>query len=124
MALEIRRPISVKGEYPAEPMIPDVSTATGTNSKYATILDGQILQDVFESNLTSDVDSVAECWTALRHEPITTDKQPFKRYWSTAVNEALFCALKVDTPGLLSNQMAFIHLRVVSALVDFPQTSR
>ena len=32
----MRRPISVKMEHPAEPMIPDVSTATGTNSKSAT----------------------------------------------------------------------------------------
>ena len=36
MALEMRRPISVKREHPAEPMILDVSTATGTNSKSAT----------------------------------------------------------------------------------------
>ena len=36
MALEMRRPISVKREHPAEPMIPDVSTATGTNSKSAS----------------------------------------------------------------------------------------
>ena len=33
------RPISVKREHPAEPMIPDVSTATGTNSKSATSCD-------------------------------------------------------------------------------------
>ena len=32
----MRRPISAKREHPAEPMIPDVSTATGTNSKSAT----------------------------------------------------------------------------------------
>ena len=31
----MRRPISVKREHPAEPMIPDVSTTTGTNSKSA-----------------------------------------------------------------------------------------
>ena len=36
VALEMRRPISVKLEHPADPMIPDVSTATGTNSKSAT----------------------------------------------------------------------------------------
>ena len=30
------RPISVKRGHPAEPMIPDVSTATGTNTKAAT----------------------------------------------------------------------------------------
>ena len=32
----MRRPISVKLEYPADPMIPDVLTATETNSKSAT----------------------------------------------------------------------------------------
>ena len=32
----MRQPISVKREHPAKPMIPDVSTATGTNSKSAT----------------------------------------------------------------------------------------
>ena len=41
---------------------------------------GQILQDVFESCPTSEVDSVAERWTELRHELITTDKKPFQRY--------------------------------------------
>ena len=32
----MRRPISVRREHPAEPMILDISTATGTNSKSAT----------------------------------------------------------------------------------------
>ena len=32
----MRRPISAKGKHPADPMIPDVSSATGTNSKSAT----------------------------------------------------------------------------------------
>ena len=32
----MRRPISVKKVHPTEPMIPDISTATGTNSKSAT----------------------------------------------------------------------------------------
>ena len=32
----MRRPISVKREHPADPMIPDVSIATGTNLKSAT----------------------------------------------------------------------------------------
>ena len=32
----MRRPVSVKREHSAEPMIPDVSTAKGTNSKSAT----------------------------------------------------------------------------------------
>ena len=32
----MRRPISVKREHPAESMIPNVSTATGTNSKSAS----------------------------------------------------------------------------------------
>ena len=45
---------------------------------------GQILQDVFESRPTSEVDSVAERWTELGHELITTDKKPFQRYWSSA----------------------------------------
>ena len=36
MALEIRRPISYKEDHLTKPMIPDVSTATGTNSKSAT----------------------------------------------------------------------------------------
>ena len=48
---------------------------------------GHILQDVFE---TSEVDSVAERWTELGHEPIATDKKPFHRYWSSVVHEALF----------------------------------
>ena len=38
---------------------------------------GQILQDVFESCPTSEVDLVAERWTELGHELITTDKKPF-----------------------------------------------
>ena len=36
MDLKMWRPISVKREHPADQMIPDVSTATGTNSKSAT----------------------------------------------------------------------------------------
>ena len=36
MALKMRRPISVRREHPAKPMIPDVSTATGANSKFAS----------------------------------------------------------------------------------------
>ena len=36
VALKMRQPMSVKREHAAEPMIPDVSTATGTNSKSAT----------------------------------------------------------------------------------------
>ena len=51
---------------------------------------GQILQDVFESCPTSEVDSVAKRWNELGHEPIATDKKPFQRYWSSAVHEALF----------------------------------
>ena len=39
VALEMRRPISVKREHSAEPKIPDVSTATGTNWKSATYWD-------------------------------------------------------------------------------------
>ena len=57
---------------------------------------GQIFQDVFESCLTSEVDSVAERWTELGHKLITTDKKPFQRYLSSAVHEALFRSLKVD----------------------------
>ena len=59
---------------------------------------GQILHDVFEFCPTSEVDSVAECWTELGHEPITTDKKPFQRYWSSTVHEALFRSLKAYTP--------------------------
>ena len=59
---------------------------------------GQILQDVFESCPTSEVDSVAERWTELGHELITTDKKPFKRYWSSAVHKALFHSLKAGAP--------------------------
>ena len=55
---------------------------------------GHILQDVFESCLTSEVDSVAE----LGYELITTDKKPFQRYWSSAVHEALFLSLKAGAP--------------------------
>ena len=33
----MHRPISVRSKHPAEPMIPDVLTATGTNSKFAPI---------------------------------------------------------------------------------------
>ena len=59
---------------------------------------GQILQDVFESCPTSEVDSVAERWTELGHELITTAKKPFQRYWSSAVHEALFHSLKAGAP--------------------------
>ena len=41
----MRRPISVKREHPAEPMIPDVSTATGTNSK-----SGPQVENIFVSS--------------------------------------------------------------------------
>ena len=57
-----------------------------------------ILQDVFESCPTSEVDSVAECWTKLGHKLITTDKKPLQRYWTSAVHEALFCSLKANAP--------------------------
>ena len=59
---------------------------------------GQILQDVYESCPTSEVDSVAERWTELGHELITTDKKPFQRCWSSAVHEALFRSLKAGAP--------------------------
>ena len=59
---------------------------------------GQILQDVFESCPTSEVDSVAERWTELGHELITTDKKPFQRYWSSAVHKALLRFLIAGAP--------------------------
>ena len=59
---------------------------------------GQILQDVLESCPTSEVDSVAERWTELGHELITTDKKPFQRFWSSAVHKALFHSLKAGAP--------------------------
>ena len=59
---------------------------------------GKILQDVFESCPTSEVDSVAECWTELGDELITTDKKPFQRYWSSPVLEALFHSLYAGAP--------------------------
>ena len=59
---------------------------------------GQILQDVFESCPTSEVDSVAERWTELGHELTTTDKKPFQQYWSSAVHKALFHSLKAGAP--------------------------
>ena len=59
---------------------------------------GHFLQDVFESCPTSVVDSVAERWTELGHELITTDKKPFQRYWSSAVHKALFHSLKAGAP--------------------------
>ena len=59
---------------------------------------GQIFQDVFESCPTSEVDSIDECRTELRHELITMDKKPFQRYWSSAVHEALFRFLKAGAP--------------------------
>ena len=58
----------------------------------------QILQDVFKSCPTSEVDTVAERWTKLGHELIPSDKKPFQRYWSSAVHEALFRSLKFDAP--------------------------
>ena len=58
----------------------------------------QMLQDVFESSPISEVDSVAERWTELGHELITTDKKPFQRYWSSAVHKALFHSLKAGAP--------------------------
>ena len=48
--------------------------------------------------LTSEVDSVAERWTELGHELITTDKKPFQRYWSSAVHEAQFRSPKAGAP--------------------------
>ena len=59
---------------------------------------GQILQDVFESCPTSEVDSVAERWIELGREPITTDKKSFQQYWSIDVHETLFRFLKADAP--------------------------
>ena len=59
---------------------------------------GQILQDVFESCPTSEVDSAAERWNKLGHKPIATDKKPFQRYWSSAVHESLFRSLKAGAP--------------------------
>ena len=57
---------------------------------------GQVFQDVFDSCPTSEVDSVAENMTALGHEPNTTDKMPFQRFWSSAVHEVLFRSLISD----------------------------
>ena len=57
---------------------------------------GQILQYDFEYSPTSEVDSVADHWTALGHEPITTDRKPFKWHWSSTVHEDLFRSLKAD----------------------------
>ena len=59
---------------------------------------GQILQDVFESCPTSEVDSVAEIWNELGHELITTNKKTFQRYWSSAVHVDLFRFLKAGAP--------------------------
>ena len=59
---------------------------------------GRILQVVFESCPTSEVDSVAECWTELGHKLITMVRKPFQRYWSSSVHEALFCSLKAGAP--------------------------
>ena len=81
---------------------------------YASILSatrhlvGQIIQDVIYliSCQTSEVDSVAEHWTALGHEAITTDKKPFQRYWSSAVHEILFRSLLSDaSPNRLNHIM-------------------
>ena len=73
----------------------DVSLPAYASSLSATRqLVGQIFQDVFESCPTSEVDSVTE----LGHKPIATDSKPFQRYWSSAVHEALFRALKAGTP--------------------------
>ena len=44
-------PISVRREHPAEPMIPDVSLATGTNSKSAAIRE---YLHLFESSAALD----------------------------------------------------------------------
>ena len=60
---------------------------------------GQIHQDVLESCSKSEVESVAERWIELEHELITTDRRPFHRYLSSAVNEALFCSLKAVAPS-------------------------
>ena len=69
---------------------------------------GQILQDVFESCPTSEVDSVAECWTELGHELITMDKKPFQRYWSSAVHKALFHSLNACKAGAPPSRLARI----------------
>ena len=58
MALEIRRPISVKGAS-AEPMIPDVSTATDTNSKSATSCPRSLRRLDYP---------IAQVWTSLDDE--------------------------------------------------------
>ena len=39
MALEMWRPISVRKEHPAQPVLLDVSTATGTSAKSTTSSD-------------------------------------------------------------------------------------
>ena len=57
---------------------------------------GLIRQDVFESCPTSEIDSVANHWTALGYEPITSDKKQFQRYWSLAVHVSPFRSLKSD----------------------------
>ena len=54
--------------------------------------------DVLVSCQTSEVDSVAEHWTAQGLKPIMTDKKPFQRYWLSAVHRTLFCSLKSDAP--------------------------
>ena len=59
---------------------------------------GLVLQNVLESCPTSGVDSVAELWTELGHEPIVTDKKPFQRHWSSAVHKALFRSIKAGAP--------------------------
>ena len=77
----------------------DVPLPANASSLNATRqLVGQILQDVFESCPTSEVDSVDERWTELRHEPIATDKKPLQRYWSSALHDALFRSLKAGAP--------------------------
>ena len=69
---------------------------------------GLIRNVIYESCQTSEVDSVAECWTALGHDRITTDKKPFQRCWSAVAHESLFCTFKAAAPP---NRLA----RVVTA---------
>ena len=77
----------------------NVSLPANASSLSATRqLVGQILQDVFGSCQTSEVDSVAERCTELGLELIATDKKPFQRYWSSAVNEALFRSPRAGAP--------------------------
>ena len=82
--------------------LPAYTSSLSTTRQFVS----QILQDVSESCLTFEVDSVAE----LGHKLITMDNKQFQRYWSSAVLESLIHSLKAGAPpSLLARLLTAAH---------------